>query len=157
MADTVSLRSAGSDDDAFLFQLFAATRAADFDCLTGGPAQKEALLRLQFTARRTYYRQHFPEAIDQIIESCGQCVGRFYMACREDEIHVLDMALLPEYRRTGIGGSLLQQLQSEAASAGKPVRLQVERHNPALRLYQRLGFRQIADTGIYLGMEWTAH
>jgi hypothetical protein len=49
----------------------------------------------------------------------------------------------------------LKGLQSEAAAAGKPLRIHVERFNPALRLYERLGFRQIDDRGVYLFMEWT--
>jgi ribosomal protein S18 acetylase RimI-like enzyme len=36
-----------------------------------------------------------------------------------------------------------------------PVRLHVERNNPALRLYQRLGFREVEDQGVYLALEWT--
>jgi hypothetical protein len=44
---------------------------------------------------------------------------------------------------------------SEAAAAGKP-RIHVERFNPALRLYERLGFRPIEDKGVYLFMEWRA-
>jgi hypothetical protein len=50
---------------------------------------------------------------------------------------------------------LLRGLQSEAAAAGKPLRIHVERFNPALRLYERLGFTPIADRGVYLFMEWT--
>lgn len=157
MTDTVILRPAGSDDDAFLFQLFAATRAPQFAFLTGRPGQQEALLRLQFNAQRLHYRQHFPEAIDHIIESSSQRVGRLYVTHSEDEIRILDIALLPDHRSAGVGGTLLKQLLAEAASTGKPTRLQVERHNPALRLYQRLGFRQTADTGVYLQMEWTAN
>jgi len=30
----------------------------------------------------------------------------------------------------------------------------VERFNPALRLYQRLGFRHVEDQGPYYLMEW---
>jgi ribosomal protein S18 acetylase RimI-like enzyme len=62
--------------------------------------------------------------------------------------------LLPEYCNRGIGSTLLRQLQSEAAAAGKPLRIHVERFNPALRLYERLGFRVIDDRGVYLFMEW---
>jgi hypothetical protein len=32
--------------------------------------------------------------------------------------------------------------------------IHVERLNPAVRLYERLGFRQIEDKGVYLFMEW---
>ena len=59
----------------------------------------------------------------------------------------VDIALLPRYCNRGIGTRLLRELQSEAAAAGKPLRIHVERVNPALRLYERLGFRQIEDRG----------
>jgi hypothetical protein len=39
-------------------------------------------------------------------------------------------------------------------TAGRLLRIHVERFNPALRLYERLGFRQIDDRGVYLFMEW---
>jgi hypothetical protein len=45
---------------------------------------------------------------------------------------------------------LLRRLQDEARDAGKPLRIHVERFNPALRLYERLGFTPIADRGVYL-------
>ena len=37
-------------------------------------------------------------------------------------------------------------------AAGKPVSIHVERFNPELRLYARLGFRQVEDKGVYLLM-----
>ncbi len=40
------------------------------------------------------------------------------------------------------------------ATAGRLLRIHVERFNPALMLYERLGFRQIADRGVYLFLEW---
>ena len=49
-----------------------------------------------------------------------------------------------------------RQLQAEASAAGKPLRIHVERFNPALRLYERLGFRLVEDRGIYLFLEWRA-
>jgi hypothetical protein len=49
---------------------------------------------------------------------------------------------------TAAPGRRLRGLRSEAAAAGKPLRTHVERFNPALRLYQRLGFRQIDDRGV---------
>ena len=55
---------------------------------------------------------------------------------------------MPEHCTRGIGTTLLHGLQSEAAAAGKPLRLHVERFNPPLRLYERLGFRQIDDRGV---------
>jgi ribosomal protein S18 acetylase RimI-like enzyme len=61
---------------------------------------------------------------------------------------------LPEHRGAGIGTKLLRDLQEEVRSAGKSLTIHVERFNPALRLYERLGFQQIEDKGVYLLMEW---
>jgi ribosomal protein S18 acetylase RimI-like enzyme len=44
---------------------------------------------------------------------------------------------------------------AETAQAGKPVRIHVEKQNPALRLYTRLGFTPIADRGVYWFLEWS--
>ena len=44
----------------------------------------------------------------------------------------------------------------EAARANVTVFIHVEKNNPALRLYDRLGFRAIEDKGVYLFMEWRA-
>ena len=66
----------------------------------------------------------------------------------------MDIALLPEHRGAGIGSAVLRGLLAEAAAAGKPVRIHVERLNPARRLYERLGFAPIEDKGVYYLMEW---
>ena len=83
----------------------------------------------------------------------GEPVGRLYVHRGETEIRVVDIALLPEYRGSGIGKSLLRKLLAEADAATKSVTVHVERFNPALRLYERLGFHEIADHGVYLLLE----
>jgi hypothetical protein len=49
---------------------------------------------------------------------------------------------------------LICALQTEAANADRPLRIHVERQNPALSLYQRLGFHELEDRGVYLFLEW---
>jgi ribosomal protein S18 acetylase RimI-like enzyme len=68
----------------------------------------------------------------------------------------MDITLLPEHRGSGLGTALLRELMAEGEAAGKPVTIHVEVYNPAMRLYQRLGFRQIADRGVYHLLEWRA-
>ena len=46
-------------------------------------------------------------------------------------------------------------MQRRAAAAGKSVTIHVERMNPALRLYERLGFRLVEDKGVYLFLSWS--
>jgi ribosomal protein S18 acetylase RimI-like enzyme len=81
-------------------------------------------------------------------------IGRLYLDRREAEIRIIDIALLTSERRNGVGGALLREVLTEARAAGKAVRIHVERNNPALRLYHRLGFNEIEDQGVYYLMEW---
>jgi ribosomal protein S18 acetylase RimI-like enzyme len=70
-------------------------------------------------------------------------------------MRIVDIALLPRYRNGGIGTAILRDILAEAATAGKPVRIHVEKFNPAMRWYERVGFRAIEDQGVYVLMEWT--
>ena len=80
-------------------------------------------------------------------------IGRLYLDRRGPELRIVDIALFSEHRGRGIGGAVLSDLIDEATIGGVPVRIHVERDNPALALYQRLGFREIGDEGVYLLME----
>jgi ribosomal protein S18 acetylase RimI-like enzyme len=51
---------------------------------------------------------------------------------------------------------LIQELLDEAARAGKPFRISVVKTNPAVHLYERLGFKTTGDTGTQFLMEWVA-
>ena len=71
----------------------------------------------------------------------------------EKEIRLVDIALLPEHRGGGVGSAILHEILAEGKAAGKPVTIHVERFNPALRLYERLGFVPIEERGPYLLMQ----
>ena len=119
-------------------------------------AQKTAFVQMQFAAQHAYYQEHYAGADFDVILVDSQPAGRLYVNRTDDELRIVDIALLPQWCNRGIGSALVTALQAEAAAAGKPLRIHVERFNPALRLYERLGFRQIEDRGVYLFMEWRA-
>jgi ribosomal protein S18 acetylase RimI-like enzyme len=116
--------------------------------------EKAQFLRMQFKAQTSYWKEHYPETERSIIESDGQPIGRLYLDRREDEIRIVDIALLSESRGAGIGRQLLEDILAEAAAHGKAARIHVEKNNPALRLYHHLGFKITGDTGVYYLMEW---
>ena len=62
----------------------------------------------------------------------------------DDDTPELVVALLPEYRNQGIGTQLLTQFLHELNQHGfERVSLSVERGNPAIHLYERLGFKEL--------------
>ncbi len=151
----LNFRPIRESDRAFLFELYSSTRTDELAITDWTDEQKNIFLQQQFTAQDTYYRENFPQATFLIILNAEKPIGRLYTDRRTDEIRLIDIALLPEYRGKGFGTGLLKDLQTEAVQAGKPLRIHVEKFNPALRLYERLGFARIADTGVYYLMEWS--
>ncbi len=115
-------------------------------------SQRQSLLSMQFNAQRQQYDQVYPEAENRIILQNDRRLGRMLVDSGEHEITLIDIALLPEHRNGGFGTSLLQKLLTEALIARKPIRLHVWRFNPALHLYQRLGFSVVNDQSGYLEM-----
>ncbi len=91
---------------------------------------------------------------EEIIFLAGKPIGRFYVDHRKDEIRIIDIALFAEYRNQGIGTALLDNVLLKGEQAGLPVPIHVEQFNPAMRLYHRLGFRQIDEHGLYDLLEW---
>ncbi len=152
----VTLRAASPADERFLCQVYAATRSSELAMVAWTEMEKSAFVEMQFRAQDQYYREHYANTSFDVILLDGQAVGRLYVSRWSDEIRIVDIALLPDFSNGGIGTALLRQLQSEAQSADKPLRIHVERFNPALRLYERLGFRQIEDKGVYLFLEWVS-
>lgn len=153
MGRTITLRPITEEDAEFLYRVYASTRVEELAPLTWDDAHKEAFLRMQFQAQHTYYVGQFPHAEFQVILADGEPVGRLYLDRREDELHIIDIALLTAHRNQGIGSFLLNQLIAEANQAGLPVRIYVERYNLAMRLYGRLGFQRISDEGVYWLLE----
>jgi GNAT superfamily N-acetyltransferase len=153
MNATITLRPITDDDQEFLYRLYASTREEELAQVDWDAAQKEAFLRMQFRAQHNYYQEHYTRATFDVIEVDGEPAGRLYLDEREDEIRIVDIALLPSFRNRGIGSGFMQTILARAESLGLPVRIHVERYNPAMRLYDRLGFRQIGDTGVYYLME----
>jgi GNAT superfamily N-acetyltransferase len=156
MDDRLTLRPTVAEDEAFLLQVYASTRTDELALVDWDEAQKTAFVRMQFDAQHAYYREQYPDAAFDVILLDGEAAGRLYVNRSTTEIRIVDIALLPAHRGRGIGSALLARLQLEAARAGKPLRIHVERFNPALRWYQKLGFSPVADRGVYLLMEWWA-
>lgn len=153
---SLSLRPIRPDDEEFLYRLYASTRTEELAAVPWSAELKEAFLRMQFAAQHRYYRENYTASSFDVVLVGGEPAGRLYVARWPEELRVIDVALLPEYRRRGIGTALLARVREEAAGRGLPVRIHVERANPALALYDRLGFRVVADRGVYLFLEWRA-
>jgi len=111
---------------------------------------------MQFDAQRAHYQTYAPQSEWLVILLDGQPAGRLIVDRSDAQrIALKDIAILPEFRGRGAGTYVLQALIEEARAAGKQLLLHVEAFNPALKLYQRLGFRPTGvQRGVYEEMVW---
>lgn len=146
----LALREADPEDKPFLRRVYAGVRQDELAVVAWADEQRDAFIGQQFDAQDAYYREHYHPATFDVVEYDGAPVGRLYVARWEDEIRIMDIALLPEHRGRGIGGELLSRLLAESDATGKRLTIHVERFNRALRLYERIGFSVVEDHGVYL-------
>jgi ribosomal protein S18 acetylase RimI-like enzyme len=149
----ILLRPATPNDEDFLFRVYASTRREEIALCAWPPAQQAAFLAMQFQSRRCAYTSEYPGAERSIILIGTLAVGSTIVSRSDLELRVIDIALLPEYRNQGIGAQLLGEFIYESAGLKMPVRLSVLKGNPAIRLYERLGFVLTADSQVYCEME----
>jgi GNAT superfamily N-acetyltransferase len=149
----IVLRPESDADLDFLCALYGSTREEELAQTDWSREQKDAFIRMQFDAQRAHYRTHYDGATFDIVEIDGEPVGRLYVYRGAKDVRIVDIALQPSVRGRGVGGTLLRQLIAEALPSGKTLSIHVERFNPAMRLYQRLGFRKVNEHGVYDLME----
>ncbi|WP_263408589.1 GNAT family N-acetyltransferase [Terriglobus tenax] len=137
-----------------MLKLFTATNDA---LRTMPPQMREVLAPIQYRARQASYAAMYPLLEDRVL--CledGTAVGRHLIHRGASEIRTVDIAVLPQYQRQGIGRASLQQLQLECGEARVSHTLSVAKGNPAETLYLRLGFSVTGADEMYLHMSYGA-
>jgi len=152
----VAVRAISASDAPFLFRLFCSAREDQFASLDLPGDQKEQLMRTQFDAQQYQYKNQYPDADFELVVNDGDSIGNFYALRGPEEFVLIDITLLPEYRNSGIGARLVRELIADAHTAKKSLHAHVLKQNPAWRLWQRLGFREVGDDGVYLAIEVSA-
>ena len=141
------------EDLEFLYKVYASSRAEEMTMTGWNEQQIEEFLRMQFDFQHKQYMQNYQNASFDIILYHQQPVGRLYLDRRQDDIRIVDIALLTEFRRQKIGSKIMEALMAEADEKNVTLSLHVEHNNPALGLYHQLGFEKKDDTGVYFFME----
>ena len=149
------LRPATFQDLDFQRSLYADTRSDEMALVDWSDDQKKSFLHQQFEAQTKHYLNYYPDAVTQIILLNRNIIGRFIRWDTKDYILIVDIALIFEYRNLGIGTILVQDLMNDAISLDLPIVLRVEIFNPAIQLYERLGFTKSRLLEVYQEMVWT--
>jgi ribosomal protein S18 acetylase RimI-like enzyme len=152
--EQITLRPVSAADEELLLSLYTSTRAAELAQVPWSPEQKEAFVKMQYTAQKRHYAAEYPQATHEIICDGAIAVGRLYLLRSDEAFHILDITILPQHRQRGVGSTMLRRIMEEARQAGKPVTIYVENFNPSLELFRHLGFHTAAEHGFQLLLRW---
>lgn len=156
MTERLSQRPAGPEDEPLLQALFAEDKAAQLAAAGLEEAQLQALIEMQYRGRRMTYGAQYPEAADSILlGEDGTPAGRLLVNRGPDCWRVVDIAVLAAYRGRGVATRALRECQRQAAAEGVGLALHVMPFNPALRLYERLGFEVAGRDAVGVEMRWS--
>lgn len=157
---TVHWRPATPQDRDFLLRVYAGARAEELARTGWDETTCASFVTMQFEAQDRHYRAQFPDSQCSVIEFAMRGepvpVGRLWVDRRQHSIHVLDIALLAEFRGQGLGTACLRRLMVEAAGLQVALTIKVECFNPARRWYERLGFLPQDEHGMHVQMRWSA-
>jgi ribosomal protein S18 acetylase RimI-like enzyme len=135
----LTIRPETAADREFLIHLFV-------QCSPLRERFPHLLLRQQAETQMASHRAANPQAMTRIVGNADQPIGRIAIDWDCDGVsHGVDIAVLPQYRRTGAALHMLRAWLDVADRLGRACRLEVLRDNPAKRLYARLGFRSCAE------------
>ena len=149
----IFFRPISNSDFPFLIKVYRSTRGEEMKLTPWNEEEKTKFIDFQFDAQHSHYSNAYKGAEFMIIVKDKRDVGRLYLWKTEHQIRIMDIALLPEFRGKGIGTKILTELINESDDSSKKLNIHVEYNNPALKLYERLGFKKIDDTGVYFFME----
>ena len=131
------LRPRTPADAPFERAVYAATRADELEAWGWTAPQREAFLDLQFRAQQAA----FASRTVQIAEVDEAPAARLVTATSDDEVHLVDIAVLPAFRGRGLGSALVRGLQRDASR----VVLEVGRDRPRVAdWYRALDFAPTA-------------
>ena len=137
----VTLRPVLDEDFAFLWWLHQATMREYVEKTWGwDDALQAQRFRDAFVADREGMA---------IVERAAERIGYLRVVRYRPRWFLAAIVIAPTHQRQGIGGRLVASVCQDADALGVPVDLQVLKVNPAIRLYQRLGFVLTGETGTH--------
>lgn len=150
----ITLRPVIEDDRDFLIRAYEASREIELGMTDWSGEQRRSFAELQFDAQVLHYSDVYPDASHQVILLERENIGRLYLDRGELQIAILDITIIPEYRRRGVATHIVRGILEEARTTERSVRVYVEVFNPAQEFFKGLGFDAVEIDGINVRFEW---
>lgn len=154
MNHNITLPPVTAGDEPFLYELYKRSRVEEFAIVQLTEMQFDALMRMQYAARKMSYEANYPESKHQIIVVDGVDAGQIWTNRDQYQIRLIDISIAGAFQNQGIGTVIVRELMAQAREGAIPVRCSIATNNPgSLRFHERLGFRITHGDEMYYQME----
>lgn len=154
MNRSIAMRRVEERDEPFLYNIYKLSRVEEFAIARLSEVQFDALMRMQYRARKASYESNYPGSQHEIIVVDGVDAGQVWVSRDNTQIRVIDISIAGALQNQGIGAAVMNGLIQKAKEAGIPIRCSVATNNPgSLRFHQRLGFRIKSEDEAYYELE----
>jgi ribosomal protein S18 acetylase RimI-like enzyme len=151
----LSTRPEAASDKDFLFSLFESVKGPDITRMPVNDVMKSHLLHMQYRGMAQSYRARYASEAFSIVIINGKPAGRLIMDVTDDRIHIVYIALLPQWRGRGIGSAVMRAVLARACVLRLPCEATVAVDNvQSLQLWAALGFIERARDATDVILEW---
>jgi len=100
------------------------------------------------------HREQYTPSNTELIVKDSKEIGWISVFLRNDHIKIDEMYIIPQHQNKGIGSILVRKVISDAESKNLTAQLRVFKINPAVKLYERLGFQIYDEDGPFYIMKY---
>ncbi|GAB3798563.1 hypothetical protein GCM10028798_11000 [Humibacter antri] len=128
-------------DGPALFKLFEQVHTTEIATLAVDAATRAAFASMQYVEQRVRTSAEFPDAVDVAIENGDRLCGRMMSVMRDGGLQLIQLGVLVEHRRQGIGTQAMRRLARIAEEHGCPIWLRADAASAGCRDFlERVGF-----------------
>lgn len=152
----INFRPITEKDESILYDIFLSSRPDLYQLVLTNDSFSTNLIKQQFELSQSYMNKDELSS-RYLISYEDEVAGKVFLRHGDTVDEIASIALLPKYRNMGIGSYVIEKIINNATENKKKIKLQVAWYNDdAKRLYERLGFREIRNHGVYVDMSYMA-
>jgi len=144
----ISLKKYNITDFEFVKELYKNFKADELKFPYPRESFMEQILESQYEAQTKYYESFGSNFVQWIIYVNTDKVGRFIEIREENNLHLADMIIRPEFRNKGIAKHILTKTIESAINNYDSITCKVDKSHTIITYYKKLGFKIIEDEGM---------
>lgn len=151
----LTLRPRTDNDTDFLVELYETSREEEMQYIEWkNDEERIKFFRQQYNAQHLHFDSNYDNLDYDILVYNNQDIGRLVLHRTPENLHCLDVIIIPSFRKMGIGTIIMERIEEEVKQKKITATLYFEKTKPYLEsIYSKYGFVTIEDLGTHKFMK----